>query len=361
MVLHLADIAPVLIRGNNLIMVFYTDFFAEIFGPLDFVVALAVVKTYGKGFLAAEIGGNIAGIHPAGKEAAHLHVADLVGTDRVLKDLSDLLYGFFLRHGLIRFKFGLPVTVGFHPAVFEPEVMGGHQGVNALEKCFRRDGILKGNISIQSVAVEFLFIAGIFQNAFDFRAIDKISVYHSIMDRLDPKIISGDKEAFILLVPDSEAKHAPQFIQKTFFPFFKAMDKHLGVGLGGKYMTLFYESFPELPVVVNFSVESKHEGFILIIDGLVARFADIDNTQAAKAHGDVFIRIEAAAVGPTVSDDFRHTAEHFLFVSPVDDLTCKSTYSTHTFKPLVFLDFYPFFAKSFIGARPQKKLSLYHF
>ncbi len=80
MVLHLADIVPILLRGDNLIMVLHTDLFAEIFAPTRSRCSCSPLsKPTVKVFLSAEIGGNVTGIHPAGKEATDLHVANLVG------------------------------------------------------------------------------------------------------------------------------------------------------------------------------------------------------------------------------------------------------------------------------------------
>ena len=42
------------------------------------VVMAAVVEAHGEGLLPAKIAGHKAGIHAAGEEAAHLHIADAV-------------------------------------------------------------------------------------------------------------------------------------------------------------------------------------------------------------------------------------------------------------------------------------------
>ena len=87
----LCGYCPSILQGNDFIMMLHADFFAEVFGPFDFVVAFTIVKPYSKRFLAAEIGGYIAGIHTAGKEAAYLYIADLMSADGFLKYFGNLV------------------------------------------------------------------------------------------------------------------------------------------------------------------------------------------------------------------------------------------------------------------------------
>ena len=333
-VLDFLDVPPEFLGGDNLEVVVYADFLGKALGPVDFIVFLAEVKAHGKGLLVGEIGGNIAGIYAAGQEAAHFHVADLVGVDGFLKDLFDLVHCLFLGHGLIGVEHGLPVPGGGDFAVLIPQIVGGHQAENALKEGLGRHGVLEGKVVVQGVHVELFLKARELENALDFRAIDKVAAHHGVVEGLDAEKVTGHKQAVVLFVPDGKAEHAPQPVQKTFLPLFKAVNQHFGVGLGAENVAFFHQLFSQFLIVVDFSVKGENQAAVFILDGLVAGGADVDNTQPPEAHGDAFSLKHAAAVGAAMGDDVRHILDDR---AAIHNFTGKSANSAHIFRSFLKL------------------------
>ena len=69
------------------------------------------------------------------------------------------------------------------------------------------------------------------------------------------------------------------------------MDDHFGVGVGIEAMAGLFEFLAQLGEIVNFAVEHHPDGFVFIVDGLVAA-GQVDDAEPAHAQADVVLHIE---------------------------------------------------------------------
>ena len=163
-------------------------------GIIALVIVLTIVKANGKGLLPRKIGCHVAGIHAAGQEAAHLHVADAVGGHGIGEHLVDGVHRLFDGHILIGGEHGLPIPLHRYLAVLIDEIMGGGQTGNALEEGLGGNRVLEGQILVQCGGIKLLFDVGMTQNGFDLRAIHQTAVLQQrIMHRLNAEIVTGDE------------------------------------------------------------------------------------------------------------------------------------------------------------------------
>ena len=144
--------------------------------------------------------------------------------------------------------------------------------------------------------------------------------YLSIVHRLNAEKVSGDKQGLVGPVPDGKAEHSPQTVQQVLPPFLEAVNQHLGVRIRGEDMPLFLKLLTKLLIIIDFPVEHKHQGLVLIINRL-ASVIQVDNAQPAKAHGNLVVGIKPLAVRSPVGNDLRHVFQNIV---TVDDLTGES-------------------------------------
>ena len=103
----------------------------------NFVVGF-IIKSDGKGVLAVELRGHVAGIHTAGQKRGNLYVADHVIANGFLQGLIDLVNQLFVVHRLVRgSKHGVKIAADFHFSVFPAHIVTGHQLKDSLEKGLR--------------------------------------------------------------------------------------------------------------------------------------------------------------------------------------------------------------------------------
>ena len=206
---------------------------------------LAVVKAHGERLLSAEIGRHKAGIHPAGQEAAHLHIADAVRRHRVGERPVNLVHRLLQRHAFVRVEGRLPVAGDLHLPVGIGEIMRRGQAINILEKGFSGHGILEGQIAVQRRRVQLLFHVRVGENGFDLRAEYQPPVRQpGVVHGLDAEIVPGEEQPPLRDAPDGEAEHPPQPGQQIGAPFLIAVEQGLAVAVGGKGMSQRLQLLP---------------------------------------------------------------------------------------------------------------------
>ncbi len=133
------------------------------------------------------------------------------------------------------------------------------------------------------------------------------------MHGLDAEEISGNKDGAVLCVIDGEAEHTPQTVKHFLAPFLKGMNQHFGICFGIEPVAALNQLFTQFLIVVDFTVESEYQTFILVIDRLVSLFK-VNDAQTTKAHGNMVVLIIAHAVGATVCNDICHIFKHQITV-----------------------------------------------
>ena len=328
-ILHGGHRVPEFLGGNQVGVVLDADVAAQFLRPADLIIFLAEVKADGEGLLIGKIGGHIAGIHARRQEATDLDVGDLVGVDGILKDLFDLIDRFVLGHVLVGTEARLKVAVGLQHAVLIPQVVARQQAIDVLEKGFGRHGILIGKIGIERMLVEALDKARVFQNALDLRGIDQLAVDLGVVHGLDTEEVARDEQRAVDGVVDGKGEHTAQTGEQILLPFLKAVHQHLAVGLGGEAVTTGDQLLAQLLVVVDLAVEGEDQGLVLVVDGLMSRL-EVDDRQAAKAHGDGFVAVIAVGIGTAMGDDVRHALDDAVTVVK---RACKAADTTHMMNP----------------------------
>ena len=205
------------------------------------------------------------------------------------------------------------------------------QAVDALEKGVSRQGILKREIVVQGLRVEFLDEIRMGEQGFDFRAEQEVAVrQEGVMHRFDAEIVPREEQGGFPFVPDGEGKHAAQPGQQVLLPLLESVEQHLAVRLGGKDVPGGEQLLPQGAVVVYLAVEHQHLGTVFVIDRLAAP-AEVDDAQAAEGHGDGPIQIGSFGIRPAVGDPIGHLPDDLF---PPGDLACKPAKSAHIGNPL---------------------------
>ena len=152
-----------------------------------------------------------------------------------------------------------------------------------------------------------------------------------IVQGLDAEEIPGAEELPLLLVPNGEGEHAPQFVQKLWAVLLIAVEQHLRVGLGGEHVALLEQLLPQGPVVVDLPVEDEHLAAVLVENGLAAAL-QVDDGQPAKAQGDLPVPYSnPRRPGPRwrMASVMDWSTPWSRWVSPSADKTNKSTHKRY--------------------------------
>ncbi len=146
--------------------------------------------------------------------------------------------------------------------------MSGQQLADALEEGLLQNGILEGEILLQGLGIEPLFIGRMGQDALDFRGEDeaalRVARRDGIVKWLYPEGIPGREEGLIPFVPDGKGEHAPQALRELLAPLLVPMEQHLRVPLAGETVPGGQELQPKLLIIIDFPVEHQHlvPGFV---------------------------------------------------------------------------------------------------
>ena len=210
MILHGRNCVPEFFAWNKVCMMLNTDFLTKTLCPADFVVMLAKIKAYRKGFLVCKICWNIAWVNTAWKETTNLNISDFVGIYRIFKYLFNWVDSLFLGKLFIRIKTSLPIACSFHFAVFVPKVVTRHKAEYTLKESFGRNSVLIWKVGIECSFVKPLNKLRVLKNTLDFTRIYKFAVNHCVVHRLNAKEVTGNKNGLILCIINSKAEHSSE-------------------------------------------------------------------------------------------------------------------------------------------------------
>src|SRR5882672_4712486 len=101
-----------------------------------------------------------------------------------------------------------------------------------------------------------------------------------IVERFDSRSIPSEEKLSIARIPDGEREHPVQFTNAFLTVLFEVMNDHLGVTSRSKGVTLSFETWTELQVIVDFAVVRNGHRIIFITHGLSA-ILEIDDGEAA--------------------------------------------------------------------------------
>ena len=244
---------------------------------------------------------------------------------RVVEHLFNHVDRIFFAHVLVGLEFSLKVSGGFNYSVLVPQIVTGQQAVNVLKEGLGRHCVLEGQVGVERAFVKALYKLGVLKNTFDFAGIYKILADLCVVQGLDSEKVASDENRVICCIVNSKSKHAAQARKQILLPLLKAVNKHLAVGFGGEFMSLFNQFLTDSLVVVDLAVEGEHQGFILVVNRLMTCFK-VDYRQAPKAHSYGVVGEKAVGIRSAVSNDLCHFADSFVAVFK---LACKAANTTH--------------------------------
>jgi hypothetical protein len=118
-----------------------------------------------------------------------------------------------------------------------------------------------------------------------------------IDEGLDTGAVTGQKEAPLPSVPESEGEHAAQTAKTIQAPGLIGAENHLGVGAGPKPLPEGFELLPELTEVVDLSVEDETERSVIARHRLIPGH-EIDDREPPVTEADRSFAVEPFPVGP---------------------------------------------------------------
>ena len=268
---------------------------------------------YGEGFhVLGDLGDfldHVAGIHAAGQEAAHLHVADLVGFHGLGELVGNQGFPFFQGLGVVDAVPDVVVLPNGHLALAIGEALAAQEFVDVFEQGLLGGDVLVAHVVGEPVGVDLPFKGRVFQEGFDLGAVEEVAVLFVVVEGLDAEDVPGAEKGLGGLVPDDEGEHAPELLEKLLAVLLVAVEEDFGVGVGLENVAFFQQVLPQVPVVVNFAVEGQDFGAVLIQDGLAAA-VQVDDGKTAEAHGDAIVHVVVGLVGAPVGDAVGHGANH---------------------------------------------------
>src|SRR5437899_751367 len=112
------------------------------------------------------------------------------------------------------------------------------------------------------------------------------------MQWLDAESIARDKELLIARIPDSERKHAAQFIDAVLAEVFVEMDNRFCVTVRPEFVALRLQAVTEFGKIINLAVEHDPDRVVLVGHRLAAAF-HVENAQATMRQPDAAVKILA--------------------------------------------------------------------
>src|ERR1700722_11608884 len=137
----------------------------------------------------------------------------------------------------------------------------------------------------QSFFVDGTRLIGILEQGFDLRGKGDSSVMNAVVERLDADPVSDEPEPARLCIPQSDGKHAAEFLETSDAPLLKSMQNHFGVRVMGfpAANAEHFELAPDLGMVVDFAVEDDLQRSVAIAHGLGSSIGQINDGQAAMS------------------------------------------------------------------------------
>ena len=255
-------------------------------------------------------------VDAARQEAADLHVGDLVRRHRFVERAHDDVGPLVERFRIVDLVRDVVEALSAQLAALEHHEVAGQQLVHVFEHGLRVVHVLEAQILRQLLAVELLLERGMREERLDLAAVDQAATVVLVVERLDAEQVARAHEALLRRVPDGDGEHAAQLLEHVRAPRLVAVDDGLGVAVRDKRVTHRLELGAQLLEVVDLAVERDGHRAVGVLHGL-ARALEVDDAQAAEAHGDVVVHEEALVVGPAVGDAVGHVLDDGLVGLPV--------------------------------------------
>ena len=101
---------------------------------------------------------------------------------------------------------------------------------------------------------------------------------------------------------EPEGEHPAEAGEEVEFPFAVPVQQHLGIAGGLEDMAGLFQFFFQALEVVDFAVEDDVEIVILRVHGLMARCAEVDDTESTMGQADLSLGIDPVSgiVGPAM-------------------------------------------------------------
>ena len=120
------------------------------------------------------------------------------------------------------------------------------------------------------------------------------------VERLDAEVVAGQGEPLLLAVPDGQAEHPVEPVERVGAPLRERLQHHLGVGVGGEGAAERDELLAQVEVVVDLAVVRDRVATVGGVHRLLA-VRDVDDRQppvgqAARAARDDALTVRAAVL-----------------------------------------------------------------
>ena len=250
-------------------------------------------------------------VDAARQEAADLHVGDLMRRHRLVEHAVDLVGPLVQTLRLVDLVRDMVVALDVQLAALEHHEVAGQQLVHVLKHGLRVVHVLEAQVLRQHLAVEFLLERRVRQKRLDLAAVDQAVAVVLVVERLDAEQVARAHEALLRRVPDGDGEHAAQLLEHVGAPRLVAVDDGLGVAVRDELVAQRLKLGAQLLEVVDLAVERDGHRAVGVLHGL-ARALEVDDAQAAEAHGDVVVHEEALVVGPAMGDAIGHVLDDGL-------------------------------------------------
>src|SRR5689334_13719624 len=116
----------------------------------------------------------------------------------------------------------------------------------------------KRNIVIKRNGIDLAWNIS-FKDGFDLRAKNQALSIPVVIQRLLAETVTGDEKALTFSIPKGKGKHAAQVLDTVIAVLFVGMHYRLGITICAEAMAVPLKFFPQLTVVINFSIEDDKD------------------------------------------------------------------------------------------------------
>ena len=188
--------------------------------------------------------------------------------------------------------------------------MGGRQLFCLLEDGTWLGYIAEGEVFLDGTGIDITPESAMGEQRLEFRPEEESAVVQdSVVKRLDPKAVAGEKQRFAVAVPQGKGEHAAKAVDTRCAPGFPSVDDDFGIATSVEDMTEHLQLWNEFLIIVDFPVEDDADRLILVIERLLAG-GQIDDREPAVAEADARFDMQATFVRAAMKLRFVHAVEN---------------------------------------------------
>ena len=131
-----------------------------------------------------------------------------------------------------------------------------------------------------------------------------------------------------MLVPKGNSEHTVEALQCVIAPLFVGVHDDLSVAVGSEAVAGLQELSPQLPEVIDFTIEGHYDVTIFVGDRLSAP-CQVNNSKAPHGHANIALNVKALVIRSAMLESFVHSVQERMLDRLSADRIQVTTYTAH--------------------------------